>query len=119
MLKKQPITEDLVRSVVGNVTTGPVEISPEKIIDAVARNTDVSREDILGKSHTKNVALARHISCFLLRKLTDMSLQQIGKFIGRHHSTVHDSVRYIEEEKKDDKSLDEKIKTVMRELGQR
>jgi chromosomal replication initiation ATPase DnaA len=48
-----------------------------------------------------------------------MSLQQIGKFIGRHHSTVHDSVRYIEEEKKDDKSLDEKIKTVMRELGQR
>ncbi len=119
MLKKQPITEELVRSVVGNVVTGPIEISPEKIIDAVARHTDVSREDILGKSHAKNITMARHISSYLLRKLTDMPLQQIGKFIGRHHSTVHDSVRFIEDEKQADKSLDEQIKAIMRELGQR
>ena len=119
MLKKQPITEELVRSVVGNVVTGPIEINPDKIIDAVVRHTDVSRESILGKSHAKNITIARHITSYLLRKLTDMPLQQIGKLIGRHHSTIHDSVKFIEEEKQQDKSLDEQIKAIMRDLGQR
>ena len=118
MLKKQPITEELVRSVVGNVITGPVEISPEKIVLAVAKHTDVSKEDILGKSHAKPITMARHITSYLLRNLTDMPLQQIGKFIGRHHSTVHDSVRFIEEEKQADKSLAQQIKAIMHELGQ-
>lgn len=119
ILKKQPITEELVHSVVGNVITGPIEINPEKIIDTVSRHTNISRDDILGKSHAKNIATARHISCYLLKNLTDMTYQQIGKFIGRHHSTICDSVYLIEEAKKSDKTLEEQIKSIMRELGQR
>lgn len=119
MLKKQPITEELVRSVVGNVATGPIEVNPDKIIDTVAKHTEISRDNILGKSHTKNIVMARHISCYLIKNLTEMTYQQIGKFIGRHHSTVCDSVKFIENEKNADKALEEQIKEIMRELGQR
>ncbi|MBR5527582.1 MAG: chromosomal replication initiator protein DnaA [Clostridia bacterium] len=116
-LKKEPITEELVRSLVGNVVTAPIEVNPDNIIDSVAKFTDVTREEIMGSRHTKNATMARHICSYLLRNMTSMKLQQIGKFMGRHHSTVHDSIRFIEDERKEDKALDEQIRTIIRDLG--
>lgn len=118
MLTKVPISEELVRSIVGNVVTGPIEINPDKILETVSRHTNVTRDDILGKKHTKNITMARHITSYLLRTLTEMTLQDIGQYIGRHHSTVHDSVRFIEETMKEDSSLAEQIKAILKDLGQ-
>lgn len=116
VLKKEAITEDLIRSIVGNVATEKVSVNPENIIQTVSRHTNVSRDDILGKKHTKNVVMARHITSYLLRTLTDLTFQEIGVVIGRHHSTVHDSVRYIEKEIKEDKALEERIKAISKEI---
>jgi len=118
-LKKEPITEELVRSLVGNVATAPIEINPNSILDAVAKFTSVTREEILGAARKKNVVHARHLLAYLLRNLTEMTLIEIGEFINRHYSTVHDSVIYIEDERKEDKSLDDQIRTIMRELGRK
>ncbi len=118
LLTKVPISEELVRSIVGNVVTGPIEINPDKIVDAVSRHTGVGREDILGKKHTKNITMARHITSYLLRTLAGMTLQDIGAFIGRHHSTVYDSVRFVEEEMKNDGSLSDQMKGILKDLGQ-
>ena len=118
LLTKVPISEELVRSIVGNVVTGPIEINPDKIVGAVSKHTGVTQDEIFGKKHTKNITMARHITSYLLRTLTEMTLQDIGAYIGRHHSTVHDSVRFIEEEIKNDGTLAEQIKSITKDLGQ-
>lgn len=116
LLTKVPISEDLVRSIVGNVVTDSPDVTPDKIVDAVSHRTGVSREDIMGKKHTKNVAIARHLTCYLLRTVSDMTFQSIGHYIGRHHSTVRDSVNFVHDEREVDTSLDEQIKAILKDL---
>ena len=48
----------------------------------------VSKEDILGKKRSKEIADARHISIFLIRELTDMSYPSISKIFEKDHSTI-------------------------------
>jgi chromosomal replication initiator protein len=116
-LSKQPITEDLVRSLVGYVVTGPVDINPEVIVDAVAKSTGVSREDILSKKRAKPIPLARHITCYLMSNLTDMTLIEMGNFIGRHYSTISESIQLITDEIAVDKALEKQINEIKSSLG--
>lgn len=117
VLKNQEVTEELVRSIVGNVITSPVETGPDKIVDAVAKVLSVSREDILGSRHTKDAARARHICAYCLRTFTGMTLQEVGEFLNRHHSTVHDSVKLITKELPGNTSLEEQISLIRKEMG--
>lgn len=118
-LAKQPITEDLVRSLVGYVVTGPVDINPDIILDAVAKSTGVSREDILSKKRAKPIPMARHITCYLMSTLTDMTLMEMGNFIGRHYSTVSESIQLIIDEMADDKALEKQINDIKSSLGKK
>ena len=71
--------------------------SPEVIIDETARYFSVSPEDIRGQKRTKIIATARHISIYLVRTLTNLSLNDIGThFEDRNHATVLSSVNKIE-----------------------
>ncbi len=119
ILYQQPITEELVRMRVGNVVSGPIDINPDKIISLVSKYTDVSKEAILGKNRSANITLARHLTAYLLKHLTQMNLMNIGAFLNRHHSTISDSVAIIEKQKGEDSELNDKIKGIMRELGLR
>ena len=77
----------------------------DTIIDETAKYYMLTPEDLKGQSRMRNTALARQISMFLIRKLTNFSLKDIGfVFEGRDHSTVLSSIRRIEE--KIDKSPD-------------
>ena len=116
-LAKQPITEDLVRSLVGYVVTGPVDINPEVIVDAVAKSTGVSRDDILSKKRAKPIPMARHIACYLMSTLTDMTLMEMGNFIGRHYSTISESIQLITNEMAVDKALEKQINEIKTSLG--
>jgi chromosomal replication initiation ATPase DnaA len=51
---------------------------------------------LLSKNRTEKVSNARHVLIGLLRKHTDLSLQQIGLYVGnRSHSTVLSSLKKI------------------------
>lgn len=71
--------------------------TPDTIIEETAKYYMLSLDDVKSQSRTKNVALARQISMYLIRKLTNLSLQDIGGvFEGRDHSTVLSSIKKIE-----------------------
>lgn len=70
-------------------------VSPEqpldanRILSAVADHFQVSVTDLKGQIRTKRVALARQTTMFLLRNLLNLSLKDIGYFMGgKDHSTV-------------------------------
>ena len=71
--------------------------TPAIIIRETARYFQISEEELRGQSRSKNTAMARQVSMYLIRTLTDLSLQGIGElYEGRNHATVLSSIRKIE-----------------------
>jgi chromosomal replication initiator protein len=53
--------------------------------------------------------LPRNVGIYLTRRLTDMSLQAIGKAFGRNHSTILHSVNLIEGKARRDTKLKNQV----------
>ena len=86
------------RAIEGVIRDGDTIPKPNVIISETAKYYSLREEDLRGQSRSKNTAMARQISMFLMRQLTNMSLQDIGKeYEGRNHSTVLSSIRKVEE----------------------
>ena len=98
-LSGNQITMEAARACVSALLGGaePVNVTVDKIFASVYKKYDIKREDIVGESRVKNIATARHLTIYLIRSITDMSLPSIGKTIGgRDHATVKNSLETIE-----------------------
>ena len=63
-------------------------LTGEKILEVVSKYYKISKEDILGKKKNKEIVLPRQICIYLLTEMLSLSLESIGQFIGRDHTTV-------------------------------
>ncbi len=98
-LNNQPVTRTLAEQTLQDFFTTDVEIKPTDIIGQVAKYFHLTFDDIIGRSRTKNVALARQIAMYLTREMTSMSLMDIGEvFGGRDHTTVMHAYTRISDE---------------------
>ncbi len=71
--------------------------TPDTIIRETARYFQIEESELRGQSRSKSVAMARQISMYLIRTLTNLSLQSIGEmYEGRNHATVLSSIRKVE-----------------------
>lgn len=70
-------------------------LTPEKVIHYVARHFDLEKEDLLGKSQTRDCVLPRQIAMTICRTRLNMPYLKIGALFGRDHSTVMTSVKAI------------------------
>lgn len=70
--------------------------SVEKIVETVALLYQVEEQEILGKGQKQNIVLPRKVAMYLCRHKLSLPFQKIGKAFQRDHSTVMESVRYIE-----------------------
>ena len=98
MLSGKKLDMELVNSFISELLGGdePVQVTVDKIFDAVSEKYGVSKEDIYGTHRTKEIATARHVTIYLLRNLTDMSLPNIGRMFNRDHSTIMNSIDVVE-----------------------
>ena len=72
--------------------------TPEIIIRETARYYSLKEEDLRGQNRSKNTAMARQVSMYLMRKLTNLSLKDIGaEYEDRNHATVLSSIRKVED----------------------
>ena len=92
------VTMELARSCISELLGGaePVTVTVDKIFAAVYKKYNIKREEIVSSKRTKEIANARHITVYVIRQITDMSLPNIGKIIERDHSTVISSLDTIE-----------------------
>ena len=63
---------------------------------AVAKVYGVSVEDLKSRQKTDSVAKARHVAIYVIKKLTSMTLKEIGAVFGRNHTTVLNSLDIVE-----------------------
>ena len=94
------------------------EVTGDKIIKTVADYYGLTKQQIVGKSRTRNIANARHIAIYLNRKLLDLPYVKIGeKFGGRDHSTVISSCTKVEKLIKQDPAFTRAVSDIEKLLN--
>ncbi|MGL4616707.1 MAG: chromosomal replication initiator protein DnaA [Mycoplasmoidaceae bacterium] len=93
------------------------KVSPNIIIETVAMNYSVSKELIVSKIRTKEVALARQICIYVLREKMNMSYAEIGTFFSnRDHSTILESYKKIKKIIESDSDLNKFINNLINNI---
>lgn len=88
-----------------------------KIVEVVTKNTGISYSEMRLSERHRNVVTARHISMYLCKKYTTISLKGIGKlFGGRDHSTVIASLKTVQNLSDTDKSYRELVAKIDKEV---
>ena len=70
--------------------------TPPLIISQVCKFYNVDESVLRGTQKNKGVAEPRQMAMYLIRKLTNLSLPDIGKEFGRDHTTVLYAIRKVE-----------------------
>lgn len=88
-------------------------LTPDLIIETVAKFYNLDKDTLLSNRKSKNIALARQISIYLIRKYLNLSMSEICSIFGKsNHSVVVFSINKIESTLKKDEDLREKVNTI-------
>lgn len=71
-------------------------LTPEKIINVTAEVYGIKREDLLGRSQSREYVLPRQVAMFLIRKHLKAPFMKIGDHFQKNHSTVMSAIRQVE-----------------------
>ncbi len=94
------------------------QIGVEKIQKKTAEYYRIDVEQLCGKARPANIALARQIAMYISRKLTTLSLEEIGKrFGGRNHATVMHAMRVVDETMKQDENIKRSVEYLLKTLS--
>ena len=98
--------ESVKRAIKDVIKIGTYIPTPEIIIKETAKYYSLKDEDLRGQNRSKNTAMARQVSMYLIRSLTNLSLKDIGaEYEDRNHATVLASIRKVEDLLKTDSSM--------------
>ncbi len=88
-LHEKPITIELVNEAIKeSAGERQEELQAEDIINCVCNFYKVEKKDLLSKKKTKEIALARQVSMYLVLDLMSLPQLTVGKIFGRDHATV-------------------------------
>ena len=114
-LVQSDITEKVFHKIIDPTsdTQSPSPVTPEQVIEVVAREFEIQPRDILGQARKRDVVQARQTAMFLCRELMGSSFPQLGRiFGGKDHSTVMHSVKKIDRLQ----SINKEMKTMLTRL---
>lgn len=87
--------------------------SPGVIIDYICKFYSLDEGIIRGQQRVRDAVAARQIAMYLIRSMTNLSLDDIGKeFDNRDHTTVLYSIDKVEKQMKKDTSFAETVKEI-------
>ncbi|MBU1262446.1 chromosomal replication initiator protein DnaA [bacterium] len=107
VLKNIEITEESVNKILEDIIEKkPTIISIDFIQKNVAKYFNIPQIELKSKKRNRAILLPRHIAMYLCRRLTKISLPDIGRdFGGKDHTTVIHACNKIEKEIKKDENL--------------
>ena len=115
------ITINVVKRAIKDVIrVGSFIPTPEIIIEETARYYSLQPADLRGQRRSRSTAMARQVSMYLMRNLTNLSLVDIGaQYEGRNHSTVLSSIRKVEDMIKSDPDVASTVRDISANINSR
>jgi chromosomal replication initiator protein len=87
------------------------------LIDTVAGDFNLTPEDLIGRRRDKEVAQARHVAMYLLKKQNNCSLAEIGSILGgRNPSTVSHACEKIATDIQTSPMLRRKVQRIQKKM---
>ena len=109
------VAQNVIRDILND--NQPVPVTVERIIGEVARTFSVSAEDIRSKKRAAQISMARQVSIYIVREITQMSLSSIGEeFGGRDHATIVYAIQQVEKTMKKDSHQKEIIDDIIKNI---
>ena len=94
--------------------------SPSAIIDYICKYYNLDEAVLRGQQRNRDAVLARQIAMYLIRSMTNLSLDDIGREFGnRDHSTVIHSLDKVEEQMKKNPTFAETVKEIKTNINSR
>lgn len=121
-LMGEQVDVDTVTRAVRDMFKNKTEFLPsaDVIIEEVGKFYNIAAYDIKGQTRTKDIALARQIAMYEIRRMTNLSLKEIGEvFEGRDHTTVMHSIERVEKLMKSSPEMAEVIKDINANINSR
>ncbi len=88
-LRGMPLSTELIATALADLLPQQKQLVPEEVIQTVADSFGLTKDRLLGRDRSRQVALPRQVAMYLLREEANISLPQIGAALGgRDHTTV-------------------------------
>ena len=92
--------------------------TPEAILEYISKYYNLEESVIRGQQRVRDAVAARQIAMYLIRSMTNLSLDDIGKqFDNRDHSTVLYSIKQVEKQMKKDPAFAETVKEIKTKIN--
>jgi chromosomal replication initiator protein len=119
MLQNSPpsimVAQNTIRDILND--NQPVPVTIDRIISEVGRTFGVSPADIRSNKRNANISNARQISVYVVREITQISMQAIGEeFGGRDHSTMVYAVQQVEKNMAKDPRYKETVEDIIKNI---
>ena len=114
----EAITIDMTQKVIEEVKSiSPgLNPTPPMIIQTVSNFYSVPVDQIMSDRRSKDTVQPRQMAMYLVRKMTNYSLPEIGKVFGRDHTTVMHACDKIDSDRKKNAELEDIIKTLIENI---
>ena len=95
----------------------PLQVTVERILTEVARTYGIAPEEIRSSKRAANISLARQVSAYVIREVTQSSMQTIGDELGnRDHSTIVYAISQVEKRMKTDTRFKETVEDIIKNI---
>lgn len=84
------------------------------IVTTVCHMFRIKREQMMSRTHSSRIMLARHLAIYCCRQIARLSTTQCGIVFGRDHSTILSALRKIEKMRSASKEFDARVERVLR-----
>jgi chromosomal replication initiator protein len=116
-MTKQPVSIELARKILGRTvmpeSKKSISVDFDCVMKSLCRRYPYSVEEIKSKKRSKDLAFVRHLAIYLMKKITDKSLRDIGKFFGgRDHATIIHALERMEKAVAADADLQEIVRQI-------
>ena len=107
-------TVDIVKDILKDIliTSLPVGVVIENILEKVSFTFGVEPEQLKSERRDASINNARQAAMYIIREITGLSQDEIGKVFGRNHSTVNNSLKNVQQKM----SSDTKYKNLINEI---
>ena len=119
-LEQTEITMEVAMKELQNIISPdkPREITPQLIIDVVCEHFHITKEQMISKSRSNDIAKPRQIAMYLCKNMTGISLENIGELLGgRDHSTVIHGINKVEAELQTNEATVNLLNTIKKKIN--
>ncbi len=119
-LTGSPLTPELAASALADLMARPTTVTLDELVMTVSDFYSISRDDLLGRSRSKELVHPRQVVMYLAREELQLTLPQIGESLGgRDHTTVIYGVEKITQAIDSDDNIRREILAIRERLYNR